>query len=134
MSKKSKSRIGFDPLVWMKNDARQSSVAGRGSTTKTDDQRPSPNDVPLVIPLGEELLIAEVGDRHREWKRLLAGARRLELDGTRLARVDTAGLQLLAALMHEAKRRGVETRWRGVSAGLQETAGCLGLKAVMNLA
>jgi anti-anti-sigma regulatory factor len=130
---KKKSSIGFDPLAWMKNDSRQSSVIGRQSMTKTDDRRPTTDDSRSVIMLGDSFTITDVATRHAEWKKLLVGGGRIDIDGGVLKTVDAAALQLLAALAREAQARGLSLRWRAASDALRQGAERLGLKTALRL-
>jgi anti-anti-sigma regulatory factor len=108
---KKKSRIGFDPLAWMK-ESRDS------------------------IRLGDSLTIAQVRLVHRELKQALAavGGSAVTLDGSAMEAVDTAGVQLLAAFLREAQTRGITVRWRNVPAALPECARRLGLREALQLA
>lgn len=81
-----------------------------------------------ILDLGESLTIAGA----REFKERLAlylqvPATFLVLDGSRIAAVDTAGLQLLTAFCRELQERGLEVVWRGASASLWHGAATLGL-------
>ena len=81
-----------------------------------------------ILDLGERLTIAKVG----ETKERLAAFLRvpsafLVVDGSRVAAVDTAGLQLLTAFCHEMHERGIEVLWREASAILRHGAATLGL-------
>ena len=143
---KKKSSIGFDPLARMK-DSRPSSVVGRPSTAKTDDSRDGggrathgavaedrrPRTEDSVISLGDSLTLADVGARHVEWKQTLAAGGPIEIDAGSLKTVDTAALQLLAALAREAQTRGLSLCWRASSDVLRQGAERLGLKAAMRL-
>lgn len=123
---KKKSSIGFDPLAWMK-DSRQSPESGRPSSVGTDDRRPRTED--SVISLGDSLTIADVAARHAEWKQTLAAGGPIEVDAGALKTVDTAALQLLAALA-----RDFAFSWRGApSEALRHGAGRLGLQTLLRL-
>ncbi len=66
-----------------------------------------------ILDLGERLTIAMAG----EIKECLAAflqvpAAFLVVDGSRVASVDTAGLQLLTVFCHEMHERGIEVLWR----------------------
>ncbi len=137
MAKKTKSSIGFDPLAWMK--------PGASPAVSTSESDPTPKAVaeetpavastagPTMLALGDSFTIADVAARYDEWRRVLAGKGGVEIDATRLKTVDTAGLQLLAALARDAEARHVPLRWRA-SAMLTESAARLGLKETLRLA
>jgi anti-anti-sigma regulatory factor len=63
----------------------------------------------------------------------LAEAACVVLDGSVVSRIDGAGLQLLMAMVHTARQRGVEMAWRQPSATLREAAALLGLEAELDL-
>lgn len=88
---------------------------------------------PTVVDLGDALNIADVSARHAECKRLAAGAAEIEIDASRVQSIDTAGLQLLAALVREARARNLVLRWRAPSKALREGAARLGLGPVLRL-
>ncbi len=81
-----------------------------------------------ILDLNERLTIAEVGEiKERLAVFLRAPAAFLVVDGSRVAAVDTAGLQLLTAYCHEMDERGIEVLWRDASAVLRQGAATLGL-------
>ncbi|MFH0342608.1 MAG: lipid asymmetry maintenance protein MlaB [Chromatiales bacterium] len=95
------------------------------------------NDTPAAVPggpvnpildLGERLTIAKAGEiKERLAAFLQVPAAFLVVDGSRVAAVDTAGLQLLTVFCHEMHERGIEVLWRGASAILRHGAATLGL-------
>jgi phospholipid transport system transporter-binding protein len=58
---------------------------------------------------------------------VLAHAKPVALDASRVERVDTAALQLLAAFCRTAREAGLALRWRDASPALREAAAMLGL-------
>ena len=57
----------------------------------------------------------------------------ISLDGTQVQRVDTAGVQLLCALVLAAERRGVALTWSAVSPTLVTCVKLLGADSVVRL-
>ena len=57
----------------------------------------------------------------------------LVLDASKLERVDTAALQLLAALFRDAEPKGVKVSWENPSEPLKYAAGLTGLSATLGL-
>jgi ABC-type transporter Mla MlaB component len=55
------------------------------------------------------------------------------VDVTALQRIDTAGLQLLAAFVRDRRTAGRMVAWRGRSAALDAAAGLLGLDSMLEL-
>ncbi|MGH8490040.1 MAG: STAS domain-containing protein [Gammaproteobacteria bacterium] len=81
-----------------------------------------------ILDLGERLTIAMAGEIKEYLATFLqAPAAFLVVDGSRVAAVDTAGLQLLTGFCHEMHERGIEVLWREASATLQQGAATLGL-------
>ncbi len=60
-------------------------------------------------------------------------ARCVALDGSAVARIDTAGLQLLLVFQREADCRAVHWRWRGVTDAMHESATTLGLAQALDI-
>jgi len=81
-----------------------------------------------ILDLGERLTIAKAGEiKERLAAFLQVPAAFLVVDGSRVAAVDTAGLQLLTVFCHEMHERGIEVLWREASAILRHGAATLGL-------
>lgn len=81
-----------------------------------------------ILDLGERLTIAMAGEiKGRLAAFLRVPAAFLVVDGSRVAAVDTAGLQLLTVFCHEMYERGTEVLWRDASAILRQGAATLGL-------
>jgi anti-anti-sigma regulatory factor len=169
MAKKTKtSRIGFDPLAWMKDDAAEQSSAKADATPKkaaeaatkqcahqaaprsvlengnasseTKTARvgdataaPSAGSDPKAIALGESLTIKDVKRLQDELRGALANRKRIVLEAASVENVDAAGLQLLDALMHEARTRQVDVQWRDPSVVVARGAGTLGLTDKLRL-
>jgi anti-anti-sigma regulatory factor len=84
------------------------------------------------VQLGELLTIEQVAAMHAELGRHLhAGA--VVLEAGAVKRIDTAGLQLLAALVRAAESRGKPVQWRSVSAAVRDGARHVGLSAALGL-
>jgi len=114
-----------DSLDWIKsvgeadddNGAAAESVAVSG-------------DVVLAGRLG----IAEAEAMHQQFTQILDAQVDITLTTEDLSRVDAAGVQLLYALVKEAKARSIALCWASVSDGLLEAATALGLQDQMNFA
>ena len=61
------------------------------------------------------------------------GADAIVLDGSEVAHVDTAALQLLTLFSRAVRARGGTLSWRGASAVLNEAANLLGLAETLEL-
>ena len=87
---------------------------------------------PKRLVLDVQLNIAEAADLHRVLRALLAEGGPVVVDGTRVAQIDTAMLQLLTSLWRTCAERGIACTWSGVSGALRQTASLLGLTAILN--
>jgi len=76
------------------------------------------------------MTIETVESLHQEW---IAVADFEAIDAGAVARVDTAGIQLLVAMVLPRKRRGGPWTWVGVSPALREMAARLGLSDVLSI-
>lgn len=75
-----------------------------------------------VVVLGSSMMIADVAALFEKFTGCLEKQRPLTLDGSKVEKIDTAGLQLLTLLALEGPGRGVEIRWRKPSPVLLEAA------------
>jgi anti-anti-sigma regulatory factor len=82
------------------------------------------------ISLGTRLEIRDVEAAHRQLVQAVAGGASLRVDVGRLTAVDTAGAQLLLALVREAERRVVGLEFSGKSVALEAALKSLGLLEV----
>lgn len=86
---------------------------------------------PVTCPAA--LDIAAVQDFHVQLREALEQGATLTFHCDRIERIDTAGLQLLAACCQDAADRKVDVHWDGVNDILREAAGRLGLLGLLNL-
>lgn len=86
-----------------------------------------------AIELPARLSIAQSAELHRTLVSCCEGQARLLLDGSRVEEIDTANLQLLVSACLDAKKRGVECRWQGVSEALRHAATLIGVTATLQL-
>jgi anti-anti-sigma factor len=87
----------------------------------------------VSLLLEKHLEMKNVQELAERFAAALAEATRVVLDGSVVSRIDGAGLQLLMAMVHTARQRGVEMAWRQPSATLREAAALLGLEAELDL-
>ena len=88
-----------------------------------------------VLNLGESLVISTVGKTRAEWMdRVMGGVDSpITLDGSDIQVIDTAGLQLVMALIRELNEDGVSWQWGDRSDLLNESAQQLGLSSQLSL-
>ncbi|MGD0503199.1 MAG: STAS domain-containing protein [Steroidobacteraceae bacterium] len=82
------------------------------------------------ISLGPRLEIRDVEAAHRQLVQAVAGAASVRVDVSRITAVDTAGAQLLLALVREAERRVIGLEFSGKSIALEAALESLGLAEV----
>ncbi|MBP0049432.1 STAS domain-containing protein [Marinobacterium sp. AK62] len=84
--------------------------------------------------LPEALVIQNIAEWKARFSEQLANGPLPPLEGSQLRDIDTAGLQLLLALVIEADKQGSAVRWASVSAELNEYAQSLGVTEHLKLA
>jgi anti-anti-sigma regulatory factor len=85
------------------------------------------------IRLGETLDIAAVQSLHGELKAAMAGDDTLSVDGSQVTRVDTASLQVLAAMFVYADLHERDVVLRAPSQALVQAAALLGVNECFGL-
>jgi ABC-type transporter Mla MlaB component len=85
------------------------------------------------LTLGAECTVAEADGLKSELARRLDESGTVTVDVTALQRIDTAGLQLLAAFVRDRRTAGRAVAWRGRAAALDAAAGLLGLGSMLEL-
>lgn len=61
------------------------------------------------------------------------GMSTLGLDGSQCQQIDTAGFQLITALIEYAKKESIAFKWVGVSESMVETSRLLGLQKTLGI-
>ena len=87
------------------------------------------------LNLPESLIINQAHELHDEFETLLekSSCSEIVLHADKVSRVDTAGIQLLLALVKATRERSIDVSWDAPSAKLQEVAGILGLSTELDL-
>lgn len=80
-----------------------------------------------LIQLGSSLDVAKATELKKELTRIVKRKPPFLLDGSAVERIDTAGLQLLAAFRAETIKRDIAMQWDNVSITLKNAAELLGL-------
>ena len=86
-----------------------------------------------MLRLPADLTIKEAAAVREQCLAALAEGQPVTVDGSGVAAVDTAGIQLLAALRVASQRRGVAFAWSGASPAIVDAAGRLGLAQALGL-
>ncbi|HEY3786328.1 MAG TPA: STAS domain-containing protein [Steroidobacteraceae bacterium] len=95
--------------------------------------RTSPAMRARSFTLASECMVSEVTSLKSRLRRLVEEPRPVALDPTRLQRIDTAGMQVIAAFVRDREQRGLAVQWRGASATLSSAAHLLGLAPLLRL-
>ena len=85
------------------------------------------------LTLAAECTVAEAESLKSELARRLDEAGPVTVDVSALQRIDTAGLQLLAAFVRDRRTAGRVVEWRGSADALAGAAGLLGLTDMLEL-
>jgi ABC-type transporter Mla MlaB component len=83
--------------------------------------------------LAAECTVAQADTLKSELGRRLQEPAPVTLDVSAVQRIDTAGLQLLAAFIRDRRTAGRAVTWRGQAAALTTAAGLLGLNDMLEL-
>ena len=85
------------------------------------------------LALAAECTVVTADALKSELARRLHESGTVTVDVTALQRIDTAGLQLLAAFVRDRRTAGRPVAWHGRAAALQAAAGLLGLNSMLEL-
>lgn len=110
-------------------------TAAKGAAGKnTLETRPESVMTPAgVIDLGDVLVVSNVLEWQQKNPCIFDGTDTLTLDGGKIEQIDGTGLQLIAAIVKEAGRRGMRVAWTGASQTLCAGAAQLGLAGMLCL-
>jgi anti-anti-sigma regulatory factor len=86
-----------------------------------------------TLSIGEHLTIADVHDRHEEWRALLNSEKDLVVDASEVSTIDTAGLQLLLVLKRSVESRDRTFVWGNTCEELKAVAALVDLDKEMEL-
>ena len=103
---------------------------GRGDVRRKSTRR-EPRDGALL--LAADCTVAQADTLKSELERRLQEPAPVTLDVGALQRIDTAGLQLLAAFVRDRRTAGRAVTWRGEAASLTTAASLLGLSDMLEL-
>jgi len=92
------------------------------------------NDGEAELDLGATLTIREITTTRDAWLASLPDdVKRLSLGAGNLHEVDTAGMQLLLALVRRLATRGIEIRWQDRSNAFDEIVDRLGMRESLGI-
>jgi ABC-type transporter Mla MlaB component len=113
-----------------KAQRRPAGARGEAAPAKSTRRRVR-NDGSLT--LAADCTVAEADALKAELARRLGESGTVGVDMTALQRIDTAGLQLLAAFVRDRRAAGRTVTWRGQAPALAAAAGLLGLESMLEL-
>ncbi len=85
------------------------------------------------VALGSELVIGGAPELYAQLGEALAHPEPVILDAMAVARLDTAGLQLLAAFVEARNETLADWHWENVGTALRECAAQLGMERMLEL-
>lgn len=85
------------------------------------------------LRLAAQCTVAEAESLKSELARRLPEPGPVRMDVSALERIDTAGLQLLAAFVRDRRTAGRTVEWHGCTPALESAAGLLGLHDMLEL-
>lgn len=85
------------------------------------------------VTLEAVLGIVDARALHAKLSTVLACATPVVLDGSRVERLDTAAMQVLACFCRSARERGMAISWQSPSSGLRQAAQWLGLESILEM-
>lgn len=92
---------------------------------------PGKGNTPSKVLLGVSCTIEDVAQLRTDLSAHLAANKPIIIDASRLERIDTAGVQLLAAFAIDCLEQGIAFAWKQRPAVLEEAIRLLGLIALM---
>jgi phospholipid transport system transporter-binding protein len=99
-------------------------MASRGKRSRSSECR---------VALAADLVIADATRLHVQLGEALARPEPVVLDAAAVARLDTAGLQLLLAFVQARDEALAKWHWENVGAALRDCAGQVGLEKMLQL-
>jgi ABC-type transporter Mla MlaB component len=110
---------------------RRAAAGGNGDSAKprTSGSRKANG----ALTLAADCTVAEADALKSQLARRLQQSEPVIVDVSALQRIDTAGLQLLAAFVRDRRTAGRALEWRGRASALDAAAGLLGLNDMLEL-
>ena len=85
------------------------------------------------LAIAAECTVADASSLKSGLAKLLGESESVTLDISAVQRIDTAGLQVIAAFIRERESQGRQVQWRGHAPVISAAAGLLGLGALLKL-
>ena len=87
-----------------------------------------------VVVFGDRVDISHARSLYDRLGKLLTRKSPIVFDASAVERIDTAGIQLLAAFCHTAKVRGLTIKWEAPSTVIQQAVQTLGMHEHLGMA
>lgn len=85
------------------------------------------------VALEASLSIQDARVLHEKLGTVLGAAKTIVVDGSRVERLDTAVMQVLAGFVRSARERGLALSWRSPSPALQQAIHVLGFESILEI-
>jgi ABC-type transporter Mla MlaB component len=111
--------------------ATRTTRRGRAAKTPGDDTEPQTGSGAFAV--AAECTVADASSLKAGLAKLLDESGIVTLDVSAVQRIDTAGLQVIAAFVRERESQGRQVEWRGSAPALTAAAKLLGLSSFLKL-
>ena len=130
---KDKQVMSHDPLAGLDEEPAGEVVQVPAEALTAVEPEVAEPVVGGVLKLEESITIADVGEYQAKLAAYLVSGDSVEIDGSQVASVDGAGLQLLAAFVKDLISKSAGVTWLGASDALQRAARQFGVYSALQL-
>ena len=140
------NKLGHDPLAFMdavdEQDVATEEVADSNTVSRqgiaiesvADDPDVTDEIATATLNLPPYLGIAQVAEMYTNIQSLLnTMSKKIEINAGEVESVDTAGLQLLMALIKQSRTNGIQIVWETISPKLMKSAELLNIKPMLSI-
>jgi len=149
--KKKSTKLGFDPLAWMKGGPEPSPAEEKPAASDPEPAAPveekpaapiarkapaAQPDIPeeTVVSCGDALGMEDVGSLKERLSAALQSGGNIVLDAADIHSAQTPGMQLFVTFVRATEDKGLQFEWRNPTQALKESARLLGLSDSLKLA
>jgi phospholipid transport system transporter-binding protein len=130
---RTKSRAPAGSKHVRKEGARRQSHVARARSGAARKGRSAKSSAEGVFALSADCTVAESAALKSSLLQTLARPTPVTIDITCVQRIDTAGIQLIAAFVREREALGLQVHWRGTAPAFTSAARLLGVASVLRL-
>ena len=111
-------------------------MAAKKQNKKTTTKKTRAKRAPLTkkLALSEQVRISHSSELKDQLTKLLSAKKKIEIDASKVEKIDTSGLQLLTAFSIQANAQAIELEWRSPSEPFIAAAKLLDLTQYLGLA